>query len=123
MSEMTESEYQKLADAALKQVEHAFHDVDAEDVDLDRAGDVLTLTFKSGVRCVLNTQRPTRQLWLAANARAWHFSFDAATRRWMDDKGQGIDLFGAVQRIVKESAGIDVAITPAAPSAVPDPVH
>ncbi len=108
MTGMNESEYQHLADATFKQIEHGLRDVDADEVDLDRAGDVITLTFKSGVRCVINTQRPTRQVWLAANARAWHFSFDAATKRWMDDKSLGIELFGAIAKIVKESAGIDV---------------
>ena len=110
MNEMTDSAYQQLADVAFKHIENAFRDVDAEDVDLDRAGDVITLTFKSGVRCVVNTQRPTRQVWLAANARAWHFDFDVTTQRWMDDKGLGIELFATVGRIVKESAGIDIEL-------------
>jgi CyaY protein len=84
-------------------------DVDADDVDVERAGDVLTLTFRDGKKAVINTQRPTRQLWLAANARAWHFSWDGARSRWMDDKGQGVELFERVAAIVKEHAGIVVA--------------
>jgi CyaY protein len=113
---MDEPEYQHLADAAFKRIEDALKDVDADDVDLERAGDVLTLTFKNGIRCVINTQRPTRQVWLAANARAWHFSFDPATKRWVDDKGQKADdgtpleLFGAVRRIVKDGAGLDIEL-------------
>ena len=55
-------------------------------------GDVLTIAFKNGVKAVLNTQRPTRQLWLAARANAWHFDYDAATDRWVDDKGKGHEL-------------------------------
>ena len=57
------------------------------------AGDVITLTFASGKKAVLNTQRPTRQLWLAANARAWHFGWDDASKTWRDDKGEGVELF------------------------------
>ena len=108
---MNESEYQHLADATFKRIEDALKDVDAEDADLERAGDVLTITFKSGARCVVNTQRPTRQVWLAANARAWHFSYDAATGRWMDDKNTGVELLSALAKIVKEGAGIDVSVT------------
>lgn len=110
---MDESRYQKLADSALGTIEQMFEDVDAEVVDIERAGDVITLTFANRKKCVINTQRPTRQIWLAANARAWHFSFDEASSTWLDDKGQTIDgrrveLVAQVAAIVKEQAGVDV---------------
>lgn len=105
---MDESRYQALAEKALATLETMLDDVDADDVDVERGGDVLTLTFRDGRKCVVNTQRPTRQIWLAANARAWHFSYDEASARWLDDKGQGIELFDRVASVVKESAGIDV---------------
>ena len=110
---MDESRYQKLADSALGTIERMFEDVDAEVVDIERAGDVITLTFANRKKCVINTQRPTRQIWLAANARAWHFSFDETSSSWLDDKGQMIDgkrveLVAQVAAIVKEQAGVDV---------------
>lgn len=110
---MDESRYQKLADSALGTIERMFEDVDAELVDLERAGDVVTLTFANKKKCVINTQRPTRQIWLAANARAWHFSFEETSGKWLDDKGQTIDgkrveLMAQVAAIVKEQAGVDV---------------
>jgi CyaY protein len=105
---MDESRYQKLADSALGTIERMLEEVDAEIVDVERAGDVVTLTFASQKKCVVNTQRPTRQIWLAANARAWHFSFDEATGTWLDDKGQGLELIAQVASIVKEQAGIDL---------------
>ena len=111
---MDESRYQKLADVALGAIEDMLKDVDAEVVDIERAGDVLTLTFATGKKAVVNTQRPTRQIWLAANARAWHFSYhepEAATAgRWLDDKGQGLELVAQVAAIVKEAAGIDLPL-------------
>lgn len=107
---MDESRYQKLADEAFRKLETMLEDVDADDVDVERAGDVLTLTFRDRKKCVVNTQRPTRQIWLAANARAWHFGYDEATERWLDDKGQGIELFARVAAIVKEHAGVDLAV-------------
>ena len=104
---MDESSYQHLADDALKAIETMLADVDADAVDLERAGDVITLTFKDRTKAVINTQRPTRQMWLAASARAWHFVWDGA--HWLDEKGTGIELLGRVAEIVKERAGIDVA--------------
>ncbi len=107
---MDETRFQHMADEVFRAVERAFEDVDADLVDCETAGDVLTLGFKGGKRCVLNTQRPTRQLWLAANARAWHFSYDDATKTWMDDKGKGSELFATIASIVKEQAGIDIRV-------------
>lgn len=107
---MDEARYQKLADAALRAIEDMLVDVDAEVVDIDRAGDVITLTFPKS-KAIINTQRPTRQIWLAANARAWHFSWDDASDRWLDDKGQNVELLAQVASIVKESGGVDVTPT------------
>ena len=105
---MDETTYQKLADQAFLAIGDAFENVDADLVDCEVAGDVVTLTLPGAKRCIVNTQRPTRQIWLAANSRAWHFSYDEAARRWLDDKGRGDDLFGTIARIVKEGAGVDV---------------
>jgi CyaY protein len=107
---LDEPSYVHMADAAFRRIERALDAVDPDDVDCELAGDVLTLTFKSGAKCVINTQRPTRQIWLAASARAWHFSWDEAKGEWRDDKGQGVELFAKVAEIVKASAGIDVTI-------------
>ena len=76
---MTESEYLQLADKTFRTLEDAFEDVDPDDADAYMAGDVLTIAFRDGVKCVVNTQRPVKQIWLAAAAQAWHFSYDAAS--------------------------------------------
>lgn len=107
---MDDSRYQALAEQALRRIEDLLAEVDADDVDVERSGDVITLTFRSGKKCVVNTQRPTRQIWLAANARAWHFGWDEATSRWVDDKGEGIELLRQIVTIVKEAAGIAVPL-------------
>ena len=105
---MDDKTYAHLADDALKHIESMLELVDADDVDLERAGDVITLTFRDKKKCVINTQRPTRQLWLAANARAWHFAYDEPSKKWVDEKGTGIELFAQIASIVKTGAGIDI---------------
>ncbi|MGH7284809.1 MAG: iron donor protein CyaY [Polyangiaceae bacterium] len=105
---MDERQYQFLADGAFKMIEGMFEDIDAEDVDCERAGDVITLTMRGGKKCIVNTQRPTKQIWLAANARAWHFSFDESVNRWKDDKGENRELFETIANVAKEMAGVDV---------------
>jgi len=108
---MDETQYLALVDQAFRRIGDALENVDSELVDCDAAGDVVTLTFAGRKKCILNTQRPTRQIWMAANARAWHFSWDETGRRWLDDKGRGDELFTTLARVIKESAGIDVALS------------
>jgi len=105
---MDESKYLALAHAAFDKIQDALEDVDPADVDVDSAGDVVTLTMKDGVKCIVNTQRPTRQIWLAARARAWHFAYDEGKKQWLDDKGTGAELFATVASILKEGSNVDV---------------
>jgi CyaY protein len=105
---MDESAYQHLADKTFRRIEDAFKDADADQVDCERSGDVITLTFKGNKRCVINTQRPTRQIWLAANARAWHFSYDAPRETWVDDKRPEVELFATLTDVVSQGAGVAI---------------
>jgi CyaY protein len=107
---MIDSTYQQLADRALKAITDAFDDVDPELVDCDTSGDVITLVVRGAQKFVINTQRSARQIWLAANATAWHFSWDEAGQTWLDDKGRG-DLFVTLSRLVREGAGVDVSFS------------
>jgi len=106
---MDESTYQALADRTFRAIGDAFENVDSDVVDCEIAGDVVTLTLPGGKRCIVNTQRPTRQIWLAASAQAWHFSWDGATEQWFDDKGRGDELFSTIARLVKDEVGLVVA--------------
>ena len=104
---MDESAYQRLADAVFKRIDKALEQIDPSDVDVDFAGDVMTLTCKNGVRCIVNTQRPTRQMWVAAKASAWHFSYDEKNTSWFDDKTSN-ELFQTLSEILKTHAAVDV---------------
>ena len=104
-----ESHYMQRVAEAFRRIEDALEEVDSSDVDLDSSGDVLTLTLRDGGRCVVNTQRPTRQIWLAARASAWHFSYDDSTSKWLDDKGRGEELFATLAKVVQAGSSISVA--------------
>ncbi len=111
---MDERRYMELAEAALSRVVEAFDEVELDDADVDSVGDVVTITLKPGSqggggKMVINTQRPARQLWLAGGNRAWHFSFEDATGRWLDDKGSGAELFETVRDLCAR-AGVSVAL-------------
>jgi CyaY protein len=103
---LDESHYLRLAHDVFRKLVDGFESIDIDDADLDVAGDVVTITFATGRKCIVNTQRPVRQIWLAGGQRAWHFSFDEASGRWLCDKGSGDELFATVARIVTEAAGV-----------------
>lgn len=107
---MDESLYQRHVMAAFRKIEDALADVDPDLVEVSSTGDVVTLTMPKGVRCVINTQRPARQIWMAVKDQAWHFSYDQVSGRWDDDKGRGVELLENVEKVIKEFSGADVRI-------------
>jgi CyaY protein len=105
---MDEHEFERRAADAWKHLLDLFENVEPEDADVEASGDVVRIDLRGGQRIVLNTQRPTRQLWLAGGQRAWHFSYEAATQRWLDDKGHRDELFTVITQLVKDGAGVEI---------------
>jgi CyaY protein len=108
---MDEFTFQDLASAVFRRIGDALEDEDPDAVDYECTGDVVTLTLRGAQKCVLNTQRAARQIWLAASARAWHFSWDAASGTWLDDRGRGEELFETIARVVEKASGVKVAFS------------
>lgn len=107
---MDEGPYLRLCDATFRRIVDAFEDVDSDLAEVDVAGDVVTLTFRGDKRCIINTQRPVRQLWLAGGTRAWHFSWDTEKSKWLDDKGTGDELFGVIAKLAREIGGVSLRV-------------
>ncbi len=98
---MDEKRYAELADATFRRILEIFDEVDVELAEAESVGDVITITFAGGARSVVNTQRPARQIWLAADSHAYHFSWDEGSGTWLDDKGRG-ELFDTLRRIARD---------------------
>ena len=105
---MDESRYEQLAGDALSRVMDLFEDVEPEDADVDPSGDVIRIALRNGGHIVVNTQRAAHQIWLAGAQRGWHFSYDEASERWMDDRGEGDELFATVRTLVRDAIGLDL---------------
>jgi len=103
---MTESEFIEQAEATLRALESA---VDAADAGIDctRAGGVLTLELDNDTKIVVNTQLPTRQIWVAARSGGFHFSYDG--HRWRDTRG-GSELFATLSELISGQAGRAVVL-------------
>lgn len=87
---MTDSEYLDRAEALLQAVETCCDRINDEtDADLDnqRVGGMVTITFANRSQIVINQQKPLHEIWLATKAGGFHYRWrDGA---WQDTKGQG----------------------------------
>jgi CyaY protein len=103
---MTETEFLQRAEATLDAIEASL-DASGLELECSRAGNVLTVELEDGSRIVVNTQAPTRQIWVAARSGGFHFAADGAA--WRDTRG-GTELFAALSRIVSEQGGRAVVL-------------
>jgi CyaY protein len=102
---MTDSEYMDLAEALLKTVERGCDRInDESDADLDnqRVGGMVTLTFSNRSQIIINLQKPLHEIWMAARAGGFHYRWDGA--QWVDTKGHG-EFFDHLSRCASEQAG------------------
>lgn len=101
---MDETGFNAAAQKAFQRLMAAADALDPDVIDSDSTGDMVTLTAANGEKCIINTQRATRQLWVAGKGQGIHFSL-APDGRWMDDKGKGLELFAFVDDVVQAMRG------------------
>lgn len=103
---MTDLEYLDQAEALLKAVEGCCDqmndDIDA-DIDSQRVGAMVTLTFANRSQIVINLQKPLQEIWMAAKAGGYHYRLKDG--RWMDTKGAG-ELLLELSRQASTQAGM-----------------
>ncbi|MFL5354591.1 iron donor protein CyaY [Archangium sp.] len=106
---MDEAAYNQLVAAAFKRILAAADALDPDVLEAESTGDMVTLTTASREKCIVNTQRAVRQLWVAGRGQGIHFSYDAASGSWRDDKGKGLELFRFVADVVRELCSEELA--------------
>ena len=87
---MTDSEFMDQAESLLQQLETACDRLNEQsDIDIDnqRVGGMVTLTFPNRSQLIVNLQKPLHEVWLAAQSGGYHYRFDGVA--WQDTKGQG----------------------------------
>ena len=103
---MTDLEYMDRAEELLARIESCCDAIDeATDADIDtqRVGGMVTLTFRNGSQIIVNTQKPLHEIWMAARAGGFHYKFDGA--KWVDTKGAG-EFFANLTKCASEQAGL-----------------
>lgn len=102
---MTDTEFLDCAEALLRAIEltcDRINDTTDADIDNQRVGGMITLTFANRSQIIINLQKPLHEVWMAARAGGFHFKHDGAV--WMDTKGQG-EFFANLSRYATEQSG------------------
>ena len=101
---MTDLEYHANASAVLAGIEacvDAWLQDDVVDIDTQRTGGLLEMSFPDGSKIILNTQPPLHEIWLAARSGGFHYTFvDGA---WRDTR-DGRELLEVLSACASEQA-------------------
>jgi CyaY protein len=101
---LTDAAYRAKAGAVLASIEatiDAWLQDDLIDIDAQRSGGLLELTFPNGSKLILNTQPPLQELWLAARSGGFHYRYSEGA--WRDSRN-GRELFEALSACASEQA-------------------
>ena len=105
---MTDLEFLDQAERLLSGVEISSDrlndDTDA-DIDNQRVGGMVTLTFANRSQIVINLQKPLHEVWLAARCGGFHYRFDG--QGWQDTKGQG-EFWTSLSRYASDQSGLSL---------------
>jgi CyaY protein len=108
---MTDLEFLDRAELLLKAVELAcdrINDDGEADIDNQRVGGMITLTFENRSQIIINLQKPLHEVWLAARSGGYHFKFDG--QHWADTKGQG-EFFERLGKDASIQTGLALTFT------------
>ena len=84
---MTDPDYMNLAEAVLSAIEHGCDTInDSTDADIDnqRVGGMITISFPNSSQLIVNLQKPLQEIWLAARSGGYHYRHDGSA--WVDTK-------------------------------------
>jgi CyaY protein len=108
---MTDLDYLNHAEALLEQLETACDRLNQDadnDIDNQRVGGMVTLTFANRSQIIVNLQKPLQEVWLAAQSGGYHYRFDG--QHWQDTKGQG-EFWAQLNQDASRQAGLPLAFT------------
>ena len=113
---MTNLEFMNHAEALLRAIEEScdrINDTSDADIDNQRSGGMVTLTFSDGSQIIVNLQKPLKEVWMAARSGGYHYRFDG--RSWQDTKGAG-EFFDCLSRSASAQSGLALVFASGAPA-------
>jgi CyaY protein len=102
---MTDPEYQAATQALLSRIEaqaDRWLQDDVIDIDTQRTGGMLELSFPDRSKIIVNTQPPLHEVWLAAKAGGYHYRYDGTV--WRDTR-DGSEFLASLSRHASAQGG------------------
>ena len=103
---MTDPEFMSLAESLLRALELSCDRINDEtqtDIDNQRTGGMVTLTFENRSQIIVNLQKPLQEVWMAAKSGGYHYKFKEG--HWQDTKGEG-EFFDNLSRFASQQSGV-----------------
>lgn len=110
---MDDHQFDRIAEQELDALERTLGELDPDEVEVQLASGVLTLTFADGAKVVVNSHRAAREIWMAdarsSSRRAYHFapSEEAGSWRW---RVGGDELHATIGQVLREKLGREVPL-------------
>jgi CyaY protein len=102
---MTDTEYLQHAENLLAAVEAScdlINDTTEADVDNQRVGGMITLTFANHSQIIINLQKPLQEVWLATKAGGFHYKYDSF---WRSTR-EGSEFFSDLSQHASAQSGM-----------------
>ncbi len=102
---MTDIDYLNHAEKALAAIEQScdrINDTSDADIDNQRTGGMITLTFANRSQIIINLQKPLQEIWMAAKAGGFHYKF--RSNQWLNTKDDS-EFFAALSLYASEQSG------------------
>ncbi len=109
---MTDLEYLDQAEALLRAVESACDRINDEsdtDIDNQRTGGMVTLTFANRSQIIINLQKPLHEVWMAAQAGGFHYKLQEG--QWRDTKDAS-EFFDRLEACARQQSGQTLRFRP-----------
>lgn len=103
---MTDLDFMDRAEQLLLAIEQCCDRINDEteaDIDSQRTGGMVTLTFKNRSQIIVNLQKPLHEIWMAARSGGYHYRLEGGL--WQDTKGGG-EFFACLSRDASAQAGL-----------------
>ena len=103
---LSDADYQRETNALLARIEAAadrWLQEDLIDIDTQRTGGLLELSFPDGSKIVVNTQPPLHEVWLAARDGGFHYRWSAG--QWRDTR-DGSEFVQALSQHASAQGGL-----------------
>jgi CyaY protein len=102
---LSDAEYARETSALLARIETTcdrWLQEDLIDIDTQRTGGLLELTFPDRSKIVVNTQPPLHEVWLAARLGGYHYRWEGGL--WLDSRDHS-EFFASLSRHASAQAG------------------